>query len=48
MGNRLEIPMRSRTLKVEWNDLLQTELERLLGSKSVWVEEIGAVTSLAA
>ena len=43
-----DLPMRSRTLKVEWNDLLRTELERLLGSKAVWVEQIGVASALAA
>ena len=36
-----DLPMRSRTLKVEWNEMLRTELENLLGAKAVWVEEIG-------
>jgi DNA polymerase-3 subunit alpha len=43
-----DLPMRSRTLKVEWNDLLRTELERLLGPKAVWVEQIGEPAALAA
>jgi hypothetical protein len=43
-----DLPMRSRTLKVEWNDLLRTELERLLGPKGVWVEQIGEPAALAA
>jgi DNA polymerase-3 subunit alpha len=43
-----DFPMRSRTLKVEWNEMLQSELERLLGPSSVWVEQIGATPALAA
>ncbi|MEZ4532934.1 MAG: DNA polymerase III subunit alpha [Thermomicrobiales bacterium] len=35
-----DLPMRSRTLKVEWNELLQAELQNLLGEASVWVEPI--------
>jgi DNA polymerase-3 subunit alpha len=43
-----DLLMRSRTLKVEWNDLLRIELERLLGPKSVWIERIGAAAPIAA
>ena len=43
-----DLPMRSRSLRVEWNDLLQSELEGLLGARSVWVEQIGAPPALAA
>jgi DNA polymerase-3 subunit alpha len=43
-----DLPLRSRTLKVEWNDVLRTELERLLGSRAVWVEQIGAPVAIAA
>jgi hypothetical protein len=43
-----DLPMRSRTLKVEWNDILRAELEGLLGAQAVWVEQIGASAALAA
>ncbi len=43
-----DLPMRSRTLKVEWNEMLQSELEGLLGSKAVWTEPIGEPQVLAA
>jgi DNA polymerase-3 subunit alpha len=43
-----DFPMRSRTLKVEWNDLLKTELELLLGLNAVWIEQIGEAAPIAA
>ncbi len=43
-----DLPMRSRTLKVEWNELLQNELESLLGPEAVWVEQVGPSAMLAA
>jgi DNA polymerase-3 subunit alpha len=43
-----DLPMRSRTLKVEWNDMLQVELVRLLGQRAVWVEQIGEAAPIAA
>ncbi len=43
-----DLPMRSRTLRVDWNDLLQSELERLLGARSVWVEQLGETPAIAA
>ncbi|MCO5223579.1 MAG: OB-fold nucleic acid binding domain-containing protein [Thermomicrobiales bacterium] len=42
------LPMRSRTLKVEWSDLLKVELERLLGARAAWVEPIGEAAAIAA
>lgn len=42
------LPMRSRTLKVEWNDLLRSELEFLLGSEAVWVEPLSDRAQAAA
>jgi hypothetical protein len=43
-----DFPMRSRTLKVEWNDVLEKELKQLLGARAVWVEQIGDTAQLAA
>ncbi len=43
-----DLLMRSRTLKVEWNELLRLELERLIGPESVWVEQVGATAPMAA
>lgn len=43
-----DLPMRSRTLKVEWSDLLRSELEQLLGAHAVWVEQIAESTPIAA
>jgi hypothetical protein len=43
-----DLPMRSRTLKVEWNELLRTELENLLGSDAVWIVQTGASAPIAA
>jgi DNA polymerase-3 subunit alpha len=43
-----DIPMRSRTLRVDWNELLRLELERLLGPSAVWVEQTGGAAQLAA
>jgi DNA polymerase-3 subunit alpha len=43
-----DFPLRSRTLKVEWSDLLSNELERLLGPRAVWVEEADGSAQLAA
>jgi len=43
-----DLPMRSRTIRVEWNDLLESELVRLLGARSVWVEQIGDPAAIAA
>jgi DNA polymerase-3 subunit alpha len=43
-----DFPLLSRTLKVEWNDVLERELAQLLGTRCVWVEQIGPAARLAA
>lgn len=43
-----DLIMRSRTLKVEWNEMLRSDLSRLLGDRSVWVEQIGEPQPIAA
>ncbi len=43
-----DLPMRSRTLKVEWNEMLETELKQLLGARAIWVEQIGQQAAIAA